>query len=172
MSTRSLSRPPEPTSYRVFADVVPAATGVQEYPFTDLPGTAAARPISDEANSFLASAAGLDFRLSVEDLDRLPLHARQPRNLRITVREPANQPVTRLEPVMAAFAHLVGFYDDGRTVVHLHPAGGEITNPSLRGGPSLDFKFYPPKPGFLRLYVQVQVDGHAIFAPFNLNVEP
>ena len=83
-----------------------------------------------------------------------------------------NQPLTRLEPVMAAFAHLVGFYDDGRTVVHLHPAGGEITNPGLRGGPTLDFKFYPPKSGFLRLYAQVQVDGQAVFASFNLNVAP
>lgn len=73
---------------------------------------------------------------------------------------------------MAAFAHLVGFYEDGRTVVHLHPAGGEITDAAQRGGPSLDFRFYPPKAGFLRLYVQIQLDGRAVFAPFNLNVEP
>ncbi len=164
--------PVKATSYRIFADVIPVATGVQEYPFTDLPGTDAPSPVTPRANTFLATVGGLDFRLSVEDLDHLPLRAQQSRNLRITVQSPTNQPVTRLEPVMAAFAHLVGFYDDCRTVVHLHPAGGEITNPSLRGGPSLDFKFYPPKPGFLRLYVQIQVDGHALFAPFNLNVEP
>ncbi len=164
--------PSRATSYRVFADVVPTASGVQEYPFTDLPGVSAPHPVASRENTFLATADGLIFRLFVEDLDRFPLHAQQPRNLRITVQESTNQPVTRLEPVMAAFAHLVGFYDDGRTVVHLHPAGGEITNPTLRGGPSLDFKFYPPKPGFLRLYVQVQINDQAIFAPFNLHVEP
>lgn len=164
--------PARDSSYRIFADVVPASSGVQEYPFADLPGTGPARPITGRENTFLATVGGLIFHLAVEDLERAPLHARQARNLRITVQGPDRQPTIRLEPVMAAFAHLVGFYDDGRTVVHLHPAGGEITNPALRGGPALDFKFYPPRAGFLRLYVQVQVDGQAIFAPFDLNVEP
>lgn len=164
--------PAKATSYRIFADVAPAASGVQEYPFTDLPGTAPAHAAPIRENTFLADSAGLNFRLSVEDLDQLPLRAQQPRSLHITVQRSDDQPETRLEPVMAAFAHLVGFYDDGRTVVHLHPAGGEITNPALRGGPSLDFKFYPPKPGWLRLYVQIQLDGHAVFAPFELHIEP
>ena len=164
--------PTKSTSYRLFADVVPSATGVQEYCFTDLPGTATAPPITDRDNTSQVIAAGLTFRLSIEDQDRSPPRAQQPRNLRVTVQDGTGHDFTRLEPVMAAFAHLVGFYDDGRTVVHLHPAGGEITNPSLRGGPALDFKFYPPKPGFLRLYVQIQVNGQPVFTHFNLNVEP
>ncbi len=164
--------PATDSPYRIFADVTPTATGVQEYPFTDLPGTGPARPVVHQENTFLATAAGLEFHLSLDDADQQPLRAREPRSLHVTIRQPGGQPFTRLEPVMAAFAHLVGFYDDDRTVVHLHPAGGEITDPALRGGPSLDFKFYPPKPGFLRLYVQVQIDGQAVFAPFNLNVEP
>ncbi len=163
-------KPSRDTPYRLFADVVPTSSGVQEYPFTDLPGTSVSPPIAKTENTFLATAAGLTFRLSIEDLDRQPLRAQQPRNLRITVEEGTHQPVTRLEPVMAAFAHLVGFYDDGHTVVHLHPAGGEITNPAFRGGPELDFKFYPPKPGFLRLYIQIQVNNQPVFAPFNLNI--
>ena len=80
--------------------------------------------------------------------------------------------MTRLEPVMAAFAHLVGFYEDGHTVVHLHPVGPEITDANLRGGPDLEFKFYPPKPGFIKLFCQVQVGGKAVFAPFGVNVAP
>ena len=164
--------PATDSTYRIFADVTPAASGVQEYPFTDLPGTGAARPVAQQENTSLATAAGLEFHLSLEDMDQRPLRARQPRSLHVTIRQPGGPPLTRLEPVMAAFAHLVGFYDDGHTVVHLHPAGGEITDPAARGGPALDFKFYPPKPGFLRLYVQVQIDEQAVFAPFNLNVEP
>ncbi len=160
------------TSYRVFADVAPTASGVQEYLSADLPGTNPTRAVTGKESTFVAASAGLTFHLAIEDLDREPLHAQRPRNLRLTVRGSDGQPTTRLEPVMAAFAHLVGFYEDGRTVVHLHPAGGEITDAAQRGGPSLDFRFYPPKAGFLRLYVQIQLDGRAVFAPFNLNVEP
>ena len=163
--------PAKASSYRIFADVVPSASGVQEYPYVDLPGSGSPPAIHQE-NTTVATVAGLRFQLLVENSEREPLRAQQPRNLRITIQDLAGQPVTRLEPVMAAFAHLVGFYADGHTVVHLHPAGGEITNPTLRGGSSLDFKFFPPKPGFLRLYVQVQLDGQAIFAPFGLHVEP
>ena len=73
---------------------------------------------------------------------------------------------------MNAFAHLVGFYDDDRTVVHLHPVGPEVVDQTSRGGPSLEFRFYPPKDGFLRLYCQVSVGGKMVFVPFNVNVAP
>jgi hypothetical protein len=88
------------------------------------------------------------------------------------VTEANGEPVKILEPVMNAFAHLVGFYDDYQTVVHLHPAGGDILNAELRGGPSLGFQFFPPKSGFIRLYCQVSIGGKMLFAPFNLNIAP
>ena len=167
--------PAKATGYRVFADVVPTATGVQEYPCADLPGTAVtpAGPPPHGENTFACEAGGLRFALSGGDGETNgPAQARQVRTLRVTVREADGQPVARLEPVMNAFAHLVGFYDDGRTVLHLHPEGGEITDPAQRGGPSLNFRFYPPKAGFIRLFCQVQVNGAAVYAPFNVNVLP
>ncbi len=167
--------PAKATDYRVFADVVPTATGVQEYPCTDLPGTTApnAAPPPHGENTFACEAGGLHFALSSGDEGtNAPPQVRQVRTLRVTVSETNGQPAARLEPVMNAFAHLVGFYDDGRTVLHLHPEGGEITNPAQRGGPSLNFRFYPPKAGFVRLFCQVQINGMAVYAPFNVNVLP
>jgi hypothetical protein len=73
---------------------------------------------------------------------------------------------------MNAFAHLVGFYSDYNTVVHLHPTGGDVLNPALRGGPALGFILFPPKAGFVRLYCQVMIDEKMVFAPFNLNIQP
>ncbi len=90
----------------------------------------------------------------------------------MTVTDAEGRPDAQLEPVMNAFAHLVGFCDDHATVVHLHPAGGDIVNAALRGGPTLDFLFYPPKTGFIRLFCQVQRGGQPIFAPFDLHVAP
>jgi hypothetical protein len=165
--------PAKNSSYRIFADLTPTGAGVQEYVFGDLPGETKTPPTAAPRESaYAASSGGLNFQLAIEGSDSSPLQARQARNLRITVSEADGKPVQRLEPVMNAFAHLVGFYEDYRTVVHLHPAGAEVTNQSLRGGPSLDFKFYPPKSGFIRLYCQVLVDGRTIFAPFNLQVAP
>ena len=82
------------------------------------------------------------------------------------------RPFTQLEPIMGAYAHLVGFADDYRTIVHLHPSGEEPKRPADRGGPTLEFKFYPPRPGFYRFYAQVHVDGKDRFARFGVVVPP
>ncbi len=167
--------PAKEAIYRVFADVVPADTGVQEYPFTDLSGGGNPVPPSGPRNrpsTFAATAGGLNFHLDFEETDGSPPRAGQARALHIMVSDPTGAPLTTLGPVMSAYAHLVGFYDDGRTVIHLHPAGGEILDPQARGGPVLDFRLYPPKAGFLRLYCQVQVGRRMIFAPFDVNISP
>jgi Heavy metal binding domain len=169
----SFSFTPRKTApYRMWADLMPVTTGVQELPFTDLPSTGRSAPAPVVENRFLAAAGGYRFTLTLDGGNRLPLAAQQARRMGIAVADGAGRPVTQLEPVMNAFAHLVGFYGDHETVVHLHPTGGDILNPDLRGGPALGFIFFPPKPGFVRLYCQVRVDGKMIFAPFSLNVEP
>ena len=161
--------------YRVYADVVPALTGIQEYLPADLPAAPGTTPPEGRQaifqSQFDAEAGGLKFRLVVETADRSP-HAGQTCALQVTVSSTEGEPFAKLEPVMNAFAHLVGFYDDRQTVVHLHPAGPEVLDEALRGGPDLRFVFYPPKSGLLRLYCQVQVDGRQIFAPFALSVAP
>ena len=164
--------PRKTTPYRIWADIVPAATGVQELPFADLPSGGKSAALEDTANRFTASAGGYVFTLAFNDGNHLPTKARQARHLGITATDSDGKPVTVLEPVMNAFAHLVGFYDDYRTVVHLHPAGGDVLHPDLRGGPRLGFILYAPQAGFIRLYCQVKIGGTMLFAPFNLNVEP
>ena len=73
---------------------------------------------------------------------------------------------------MAAFAHLVGFNEDKETVLHMHPIGAPISKASERGGPELEFKIYATKPGFVRLFAQVQVGGRQVFVPFGIRVAP
>ncbi len=165
--------PAKTTSYRIWADLVPAATGVQELPFTDLPGgDGQPSPIKDTADRFTSTAGGYQFTLALREGNHIPVKAGETRRMVITVADAAGQPVTQLTPVMNAFAHLVGFYDDYRTVLHLHPTGGDILNPDLRGGPSLGFMIHAPRAGFVRLYCQVSIGDKMLFAPFNLNVVP
>jgi hypothetical protein len=164
---------PKMTSpYRFWADIVPAATGIQELPFVDLASSGRPAPVEGRANRFNSSAGGYQFALRFTNGNHLPTRAGQARKMGIIVSDASGKPVTTLEPVMTAFAHVVGFYDDHATVLHLHPTSGDVLDPNLRGGPGLDFVLFAPKPGFIRLYCQVRIGGEMLFAPFNVNVEP
>ena len=160
------------SGYRIFADIVPVANGVQEYAIADLLGSGAAQPIPPHpADVLTASAGGYDFVLKFDTLDGHPPAAGQVESMTVFVSEHATgQPFTRLSPVMNTFAHAVGFYEDHATVLHLHPLGGEILDPSAHGGPKIEFKFYAPQPGYIRLYCQVLIGGQMVFAPFDLNI--
>lgn len=166
--------PGKTSSYRIFADVVPAATGIQEYVSADLPllNTASHQEstVIQRQNSFETEAGNLRFQLITGEGGGTVLRAGQSQALRVVMTEKNGQPVHRLEPVMNAFAHLVGFYEDGRTVVHMHPVGLDVEDSAARGGPTLEFRFYPPKPGYLRLYCQISVDGTMVYAPFGVTV--
>jgi hypothetical protein len=162
--------PTKTATYRIWADLVPVSTGVQEYPIVDLPSTEKGTATSDRTPSTEVTAGGLNFQLTFGNA--LQLNARQVGFMQISIKDADGKPVQRLEPLMNAFAHLVGFYEDYQTVVHIHPTGGDILRDDVRGGPSMGFQFYPPRPGFLRLFCQVVVDGKTIFAPFNVNIAP
>jgi hypothetical protein len=71
---------------------------------------------------------------------------------------------------MGAYAHIVGIADDFETIAHVHPLGAEPTSPEQRGGPDFDFHVEPAKPGFLKLFAQVRVDGRDVFLPFGVTV--
>lgn len=164
--------PAKTSPYRIWADIVPMATGIQELPFVDLPCDGKAESVVEKSECLTSVVEGFVFSLAFAKSGPGSLVANQTCRLGISVRDLEGKPVTRLEPVMNAFAHLVGFYEDYQTVVHIHPTGGDILNPTFRGGPALGFLFYPPKPGFLRLYIQACVDGKMLFAPFSVSVSP
>lgn len=82
------------------------------------------------------------------------------------------RPFAALEPVMGAYAHIVGVSDDWSTVAHVHPMGAEPRAPTERGGPAVDFHLEPQRAGFLKLFAQIRVDGRDVFLPFGVEVAP
>lgn len=163
--------PRKTSPYRIWADLVPSATGVQELPNTDLPSPGKPDPVQETASTFTSTVDGYQFALTLTGGNHIPIITGQTRKMAVTITDANGQPVKTLEPAMHAFAHLVGFYGDYQTVVHLHPAGGDILIPEARGGPALGFQFFPPKAGFIRMYCQVLIGGKMLFAPFNVNVQ-
>lgn len=162
--------PTQPGPYRIFADVVPVETSMQEYVIGDIPADTQAKPIENKQTTLTSEVDGFNFILKFDTAEQ-KLHANQAITGQITVIAPDAQPYKQLQPVMAAFAHLVAFNEDGKTVLHIHPQGPEPASDKERGGPTLTFKLYAPEPGFYRFYAQTQIMDEQKFAPFNITIE-
>ncbi len=84
----------------------------------------------------------------------------------VTVTDTNGRPVNDLQPVMGAFAHLVGFSADGGQMIHTHPIGREIIDGNERGGNKLRFHIHPESDGMFQFHLQVRRDGQDIYVPF------
>lgn len=153
-------------TYRVWADVIPVATDKQEYVQTDMGTPAKEKASIDKATSMTATVDGYIFTLALDGEPK----ADSPVMGNVTVTKDG-QPFTGLEPVMGAFAHVVGFTEDYNSVLHVHPMGKEPTSDAERGGPKLEFHIEPEKAGFVKLFAQVRIGGKDIFAPFGITVK-
>ena len=161
--------PQKPGPYRVWADVQPYLTGIQEYVPAKITASTIGEESADTKESLTASVDELRYKLSFA---ALPIKAGEPVTGKLRITQKDGTAVTKLEPVMGAFAHLVAFHADGKTVLHIHPKGTRRLTSGDRGGPELEFVFYSPKPGFFRLFTQSQIAGEQKFAPFGLVVQP
>ncbi|HEV7869424.1 MAG TPA: heavy metal-binding domain-containing protein, partial [Chthoniobacteraceae bacterium] len=158
----------KPGPYRVWADLVPVATGEQEYVIADLPAATKGEPLANRAEVLTAKVEGLTYTVTFEE----PLAVGGAALGTLTVKDANGEIFPSLEPVMGAYAHLVGFSEDFQTIAHIHPMGEEPTKETDRGAGKLDFHIAPEQPGLVRLFAQVQIGGVSKFAPFTLHVRP
>lgn len=161
--------PAKPGRYRVWADLRPYPLGLQEYATTDIPATTRGESITNRTVNLKTSLDGLNYELILAEKT---IRVGRPALARLRVTTEEGKGFTKLEPVMATFAHLVGFNQDYKTIMHMHPKGAPVLDPAARGGPELEFQIYASRPGFVRLFAQVQIDGRSRFAPFGIQVVP
>ena len=159
--------PLKPGPYRAWADLLPAASQEQEYTMTDIAAPTQGEPIADRAVKMQDEVEGLKYEI-VFNKAKLTVGDAAKGKLRIT--QPDGKIFTQLEPIMATYAHLVGFGEDYKSIVHIHPMGAEPTAETDRGAGSLEFHIEPEQPGLMRLYAQVQIGGVSKFARFTLNI--
>ena len=155
-------------SYRAWADVRTTSTGLQEFATADIVSHQQVGGAPDTSVNLRSEAQNLRFQLSFVAEPR----AAQPVKGKVSITDAAGQPFRGLEPVMGSFAHLVAFNEDYKTVLHMHPRIERVLNGDDRGGPELEFQMYATRPGFYRLFAQVQVAGESHFAPFGLQILP
>lgn len=159
--------PSRPGPYRIWADLLPMSTSKQEYVFTDLQVGGVPLPITDTMEMLEDATGGLKFTLA---FDKSAVKVGEAAMMTLKVFNADGSDFKELEPVMGAFAHVVGFETDLKTILHIHPMGAEPTVSTERGGPSLMFHLEPKDPGFIRLFAQIQVEGNPVYARFGLNV--
>lgn len=155
-------------NYRVWADLFPLDTNAQEYAIADLTTSQGSKAEINRTASMQSTMEGLTFKLTFDSPD---LQAGKATMGKIVITDDKGNPVKSLEPIMGAFAHIVGFGDDLKSVVHIHPMGTEPTKDTDRGGPELQFHIEPEKAGFIKMFAQVKVNGKELFAPFRLVVK-
>ena len=156
-------------TYHVWADLLPTATGKQEYSKTQLkvqgtPGTA--------QNTSNTTAEVDGHRFTWMTAENKPLRVGESTEVKVLVVGPDGQPFKQLEPVMGAYAHMVAFPKGLESVTHVHPTGPEPTSKTERGGPELSFHVVPEQPGYHKFYLQTQIGGKDRFAAFGLEVAP
>ena len=163
--------PQRPATYRVWADLRPVRTHVQQYSVANVPSSTwrQAKLPENEAENRRAEIDGYKFELSFE---KDVIHERDTVAGKLRVTDPDGQPCRKLGVVMGAFGHFVGFGDEFVTVLHLHPTGPPITDPEARSGPELPFYFRSNKTGLFRLFAQVKIEGKDFFPRFVLRVHP
>lgn len=150
--------------YRAWADVT-LTGGRQEFAMSEELGAHRAGVIN-KAESHGATIDGYHFALS---FDKPPVEGGESTGTIMVIDKKGN-PVLTLEPIMGAYAHIAGFYDDFRTVAHLHPMGREPASEQDRGGPELTFHFTPARAGFVKLFAQVKIAGKEMMVPFGVVV--
>jgi hypothetical protein len=153
--------------YLLWLDVTPLATGRNETPETTLVGAIPSLASGARVTQMESAADGWRFQLR---LDRKKVTAGLPVSARLRVTDGQGRPCFVLEPVMGAFAHVVGFMDDRHTMIHVH-SHGEPPHELARSGPEVPFRFVAPKAGFLKLFIQTQVNGTIKLAKFGFPVE-
>jgi hypothetical protein len=148
--------------YRAWADITPR-DGDQHFAWKDVLEKPP-QPAIDKKESDRADVGGYRFSLSCDTAPTLGKETM----CSVTVTDQGDQPIKTLEPVMGAYGHLVGFYDDYETVLHAHPMSEEPKGESARGGPTLTFHLAPERAGFVRLFLQVKISGQELFVPFGI----
>ena len=161
--------PTKPGNYRVWVEVRPYPLGLQEYPMADIPAAGAGESLTDRKINLKATVDGLNYELV---LPQKAIQVGRPAFARLRITTADGKSFTQLEPLMGAFAHLVGFNEDYQTVLHLHPKGPLVLDQAARGGPELEFQIYALRPGFVRLFAQMQIGGRSRCVPFGLQIAP
>src|SRR5437764_6162298 len=103
--------PMRPDTYRIWADLKPSLTHVQQYSIADIPSATPRQGALalEEPENRHSEINGYKFDLTFA---KVPIHEKETVPAKLRVTGPSGEPSHDLEVVMGAFGHFVGFCDD------------------------------------------------------------
>ncbi|MGH3378069.1 MAG: hypothetical protein ACRDP6_25385 [Actinoallomurus sp.] len=170
---------PKPGPYRVLVDVYPAHKGpgyVNFQLFHSLHVSGAYRPIP--LPSFRPRVTVDGYRFTLRHVPKL--RVAEAALMTATVTDPSGRPA-RFTPWYGALAHAIFFHEGDLAYFHTHicspdlagctsiVAGTRVSGSSTRPG-VLHVGVLVPEAGTWRLFLQCEVDGHILTAPYTLHV--
>lgn len=152
-----------PGEWRLFADFAAAADGEATTLGADLAvaGDYDPQPLPEPSRT----AEVGDYTVALDG----QLVAGEESVLVLTVRR-EDQPVTDLQPYLAASGHLVALRDGDLAYLHVHPAG-EPGDGTTQPGPDITFYATAPSPGSYRLFLDFRHDGVVRTAEFTARTD-
>lgn len=122
-------------------------------------------PVPSSEDVLTATAGGLTYTLTTDG-------ALTPgtERLIVSVKDSSGTPYEALEPIMDAYAHLVGFNAGATAMAHAHPVGDHPHGANSRGGPDLQFDVAFEDAGPHRLFLQTVAGGQEQLVSFNVNL--
>ena len=131
--------PHTPCTYKVWADVDTVSSG-EQYVTTNIPGSEDCHHGKIRRTYTMEDkVSGYIFQLSFDDGKSLAVG--KDTTVKLAVRKQNGVYFSELEPIKGAFAHVVGFYDDYKTVTILHPTDEAPTSYTDRGACRLSQAF-------------------------------
>lgn len=155
------------TSYSMWNDFTVRGDAAPTYLRTDLRALQGPTLPPRIQHTSRVEAEGLQVKIRPDT----PLEAGGHHTLTLDIRDGAGQPVTNLEPIMGAYAHLVAFSADGQHFLHIHPLGPEPADDAARGQSPLKFHVMPKVDGPTQFFLQIQREGRIITLPFGQIVQ-
>ena len=153
----------QPGPYKVFADFIPAGRGGPLTLAADLTAPGTYTPTPTSAPTRTASVDGYDVSLAGD------LTAGSSSKLTLTVGKDG-QPVTNLQPYLAAYGHLVALRDGDLAYLHVHP-DGDVEDPATKPGPDITFYADVPSAATYQLFLDFQHGGVVRTAAFTATAE-
>jgi len=163
---------PRSGGYQLYADFLPAGGFpqlLQQSVFTDGVSPISAAPSRARANAIDHEVReGVDHGLRIRIEPARLVAGRMEVVAAVFEHAATGEPLQDLEPYLGAWGHALIVSADLIDAVHSHPVT-PLTSP---GGPRIFFSQRFPRPGYYRMWVQVQRRGEVATVPFTLHVEP
>ena len=153
----------QPGPYKVFADFIPEDRDTPLTLAADLTAPGVYTPQPPIAPSRTTTVDGYDVTLAGD------LKAGTSSKLTLTVSR-AGQPVTDLQPYLAAYGHLVAIRNGDLAYLHVHP-DGDANDPSTAAGPDITFYADVPSAATYQLFLDFQHAGVVRTATFTASAD-